>query len=262
MPFLTVNGLTLSVADGSAKESFEEIGDTSRAFDGTLRRSRLTRKRILSVDTAPMLATDAYAWEQLLAGEGHTWSFNTSLYSSKGLGPNASTGLTVNATAPQFGAGMMRVAAAGTPNTAVFATGLGSVWTVAVWVSVAAGPWGHFVVRSDGAKWVNGVRNDGAATAFLVVSGSVTLSGHTTDTVDYDDLVVLPYAVPDAWPETWGVATSAFSALPALTLGGDVVPEGTRTVMGSVEVSDVGQMTLGGSWRDNARVIAVTFSEV
>lgn len=89
MPFIKVNGITISVADGKSRLRREPIGGAfSRADDGT---ARLTRKKLArnwDLETIPLAATEAYPLAGLLWGLGNLWTFNADEYSDgKAQGP-------------------------------------------------------------------------------------------------------------------------------------------------------------------------------
>jgi len=262
MPWLTVNGVELggSIQEGSAQETRREIGDTTPAYDGTLRKSRLSVKRDLEFETTPMTSANALAWESYLRGLGERWSFDTSLYGSKGLGPVAGYAATNPAGTPKFGAAILRVTA--TTGAISYAAALGSNWTAMFWRYETA-VWHHYTVLSDGKKWYDGVRNDALSTTwFSVASGTATITNTTGSAVDYDDLVLLPFLVPADWPPVFGVASSAFSNLPSLTLAGDIIPEATtRSALGEVSMVPA-KVYLSGSLVTNAKLLSVILSQV
>lgn len=241
---LRVNRINLGTIMATSEEPTGErrdIGEEGLATDGSMRVTRLTRKRDLKFKTIPLSAADAFAWESLLIGEGEVWSFDASLYGSKGLGPFASAGATVVGTgAPKFGAKMLNLAAtSGTISYMAAINTFGVVstgWTVIVYRSTDAGTtWTHYVVRSDGAKWVDRVRNDAASTTWLTVGmdGKVTIANVTGAAVNYDDLTILPFDVLASWIPALGWI--AFCPLPYLDLDGSFIPEQTRRrVLGHV----------------------------
>lgn len=255
MSWLTVNGIEIPALVDSASESRREIGETSPSFNGTMRKSRQSTKRDISFETPPLSGADAHAWDMLLRGVGEQVSFFDTFYSSKGLGPSVgytaelSGGMTYHL---GFGFQMLFFDGA---KTISYAADLGLVWTVAVWYG-PDGDYHHYLVDSDGRKWVDGVRNDGASTTFISVSsGTCTLTGNT---VFADSLLLLPYLVPTTWPPVLGTATTAFSDLPELFLSGDVVPEASsRTAFGEVSLKVVRTASA-----NNERVLSVSFSEV
>lgn len=243
MAVLSVNQINVGalIAAGDApRVEVRDIGNEAQGADGTWRVTRSARKRDLKFKTVPLTAADALAWASLFAGEGESWSFDFSLYGSKGLGPSANVGCTVPGGSSKFGAGKLSVpATSGSITYAAAINSFGSTtdWTVGVWRSTDSGAtWSHYLVRSDGAKWLNGARNDGTSTTWLTVSaGSVTIANTSGSAVLYDDLVVLPYKSVTAWGPTLGTATAAFSSLPLLNVAGDIVTEqATRLMLGKV----------------------------
>ena len=263
MSFLLVNGVELGdlISEPSGvQEGRREIGETTPAYDGTLRKSRQSIKHDLEFETTPMLSATALAWESLIRGLGEKWSFDTDLYGSKGLGPTAGYVASRTTSGPKFGAGELSVTA--TTGTISFAASLGSNWTAAFWRYESAA-WHHYVITSAATKWYDGVSDDAHATTwFAVASGTATITNTTGAAVLYDDLVLLPFLPVSTWPTVWGVAASAFSLLPRLTLSGDAIPEAsTRTVIGDATPS-FRKVVLSGSLRTNAKVLAISLSEV
>lgn len=245
MTVLTINDIAVGpiiAAGEEPKGARRDIGGEAVATDGSTRVTRSTRKHDLKFRSIYLTEADAHAWESLLIGEGEVWSFDASLYGSKGLGPSASTGATVVAGSAKFGTGKLNLAATtGTISypAAVNAFGSAGAWSVCVWRSTDGGAtWTNYVVRSDGAKWVAGVRDDAASTTWLSVdaNGVVTIANTTVAAVQYDDLAVLPYLVLTTWPAVLAAATQAWTPLPYLDAGGTWVTEQTRRrVFGQVE---------------------------
>lgn len=230
------------------------IGSERVAFDGTLIRQRRAFKRSWRLRSTLMSEENAYALTRLLQGEGHHWDFAAAsgyLYSSKGLG-NESGSATRTGSGGKFGA-YITIAAT---SEVVWDTDVEDYTdsTIMVWY-YTGGAWHHYIVRGDGAKWVDGVRNDGASTPFI----SITSNGkaHLGDTAsgstqDFDDLVVLPFKISADMAEVFGVSTAAFSDLPELTLTGDIVPGTSATVMAVGDVSaTLTQGVFDGSWAQN-----------
>lgn len=262
MAFLTINGIDVEVAASSPPAATsEEVGERVRAFDGTLRVSRHAIKLSYEFTTPPMSRADATALRRLLMGEGHAWSFDSTLYSSKGLGGSSVTNAGQQASgSSKFGAGRLQVGA--TTGTITFAASLGSTWSVGLWRSTDGTTYTHYLVRSDGAKWVDGTRSDATATTWLSVSGgSLTIANTTGTAVYYDDLVALPFLTADTWGPMLGVATSAFSALPSLSVTGDMV-EGTTTCIGAADSYEVLAASVDGTWTSNLRRLRAILSEV
>lgn len=232
MSFLSINQYALSILQDDVDCSFEQYGSEGPAYDGTWLRTVRARKRVWgSMSTAPMSRLDAIALAGLLEGLGHHWSFDDSTdfsYSSKGLPIFSSTAAPTYGTtspSPKFGAGRLKLDATKTVTWPTAFGGSTAHYTLMVW-KWSGSVWNHYILRKDGAKWVDGVRNDGASTPFFaVVSGNARL-GDTGSGSDqfFDGFVTLPFLISAGMATAFGTATTAFSALPKLTMTGDIVP--------------------------------------
>lgn len=257
MAFLTINGVALSAAVDSFEEQPREIGERDTSFNGTGVVSRQTTKRDVSFDTTVLTPTEGRAWDKLLRGEGHVWSFDSSFYSSKGLGPNAGYVATQSGSSGKF-TGHLSVSA--TTGTITFATQLGTTWALMYWRFESAA-WHHHIINSDGVKYLDGVVDVGATTYIAVSGGSVTITNATGSPVLYDDLVVVPFVVPAAWAAVWGVAATAFPSLPRLSVAGDFDPE-ARTMLGEVTSGKLQPATIGSTFYAATRKLKVALREV
>ncbi len=277
-PWLALNGINLGSMAGltGAKGQRRDIGEEASSVDGSLVVTRSKRKHDLSFDSVPLAGADAFAWESLIIGEGEVWSFNDSLYGSKGLGPSAVTGAARGSSpAAKFGTDKLRVP--GSTGTITYAgAGLNSAGvdngsTVMVW-RLETG-WHHYTITSDGACWYDGARADGTAHAWLVFgsagTGDITITHSGSTDFDYDDLVVLPFRVLDDWPPVWGVATVPFSRLPILNASGAMVRENftlagavTRPVLGACADAAVLVGRRGTAMQHDLRRLAIELKEV
>lgn len=273
MSFLNVNGVALGAVN--LTESVREIGNTTAAFDGTLRKSRQATKRDLDGGVPPMTQADAYAWEQHLRGIGETWSFETSLYGSKGTGPAGDDGSpALSAVHAKFGSKSLVIPNDTADGLQFVITSDSGPYTVSLW-HYYSGAWHHRIFGSAGGfGYVDGVQdstagNDGAR-GIDTSTGSgyrlLNLGDFATGTLGgaqyFDDLVILPYAVPVSWVAGIYAKTVAFSALPVLTVTGDAIPESTRSCMGEAASSEFMQAVVDGSFRTNARKLSFKLSQV
>lgn len=236
MSWLTINGIELSgiVALDSPEGPRRDIGGAREAASGRSSLTRQARKRDLRFETVPLSGGDAFAWEALLTGAGHVWSFDVSRYSSKGVGPSFSDGtLESTSPAPKYGAKYLRLVVDATLEYALGAAF--AAWTASMWVfnANAENAWTHYVVRSDGAKWVNGVRSDSYALSvnFTGSDGLFTVVGPDPGPANVDDLVICPGLWVDDWPAQIFAAGRAFGAAPYLTAAGLLVPEAATRQM-------------------------------
>lgn len=208
MSILTINGLPVSL--DSMRESVAPVrGAVARGPGGYLSKPGGALKRSLDIRSIPMSLGDATALKGLLTGAGHVLSFEESLYSADGLGPDA--GYTVSlSTLHKFGSFSCFIYAG---RTATWDAQLGDKYVISAWGYDTS--W-HHLASVSGVEYVDGVAS---AIVDLTVSssGAVVLAGSTYSRID--DLVILPYAVPIATLLT--LHASAFSALPRLRLAGD-----------------------------------------
>lgn len=254
--FLTVNGVTLPVAQGSVRETIRDIGTTETAFDGSMLRQRLATKYDLELETTPAVGATAFAWQQLLRGEGNHWSFNSTFYSSKGIGPSSTTGCSlVSSPTPAYGAKCLDITGGNSFVVAGYTSG-GTVTTL-LW-RYESGAWHHYIIDGNAVSvYRDGSSYGGSIAAwFSATGGNITLTGAG----DFDDMTVLPFYMPTDWYS--GVYTFmssyAWSDCPRLTLAGDAIWEATtRSVMGFCETSKPLSGVVGGSFTSTARTLSI-----
>ena len=92
MSFLRVNGWAIPMRDQSAEEEHVMGGDFARSFSGSPLSDERFDKRIWSGQTPPVTEMVALAIRGAVRGLGHLWSFDSDLYSSKGLTPGSTVG--------------------------------------------------------------------------------------------------------------------------------------------------------------------------
>jgi hypothetical protein len=266
MAFLSICGYDIPIKDGQADDSFESEGADTRALSGKWISMRRYTKREFRLRTTIRPKLEAAAIMHLLNGEGHYWNFNDAVwqYSSKGL--NITSGTATQGAGGQFN-GKIRIT---TPTVVVWPAlaPAADQWTVMLWQKLAAaGTYTHVVVRDDGAKWIDGVRNDAASTLYITVApgGDVTI-GDGTDTRDFDDLVIVSWRVSDAMPPAFyasGVPFGSTGTLPSLRVRGELL-EPHVAVMDCYAVdikSDVIQAMDDGTWDPAGREVSFRLVE-
>lgn len=260
MPFLTVNGLEVPVlVPSSPTSSGVEVGGRLRATDGS---QIITRRRTLWTFTGstPILSPrDADAFESLLMGAGDRWPWDGSLYSVKGAQPlNGYTG-TVSAVGGRWD-GCMTTAAGQSVGYAVKAAG--GPASLSFW-RFETSAWAHYLLRTDGAKWRNGARNDALSTSWLAFSlGSSDAVWTAAGQVD--EGTVWPCIVPDTWAGLLYNGSTGLlgSALPSLNVAGDVTgARGTIRAAGFVSSAAFTPAQIAGAWEPEARALAFTIEE-
>jgi hypothetical protein len=268
MPFITVNGLQLGILNGNADEDADEIGERDRAFSGALLSSIRAFKRAWKMGTPPIGSATATAWMGLLRGYGHHWGFDDATYyaySSKGLGYTTLVGTLARRTAtpaPKFGSGYISLTATGSLTYGVQVP-LASAWALMVW-RYEGGAWHHYIKCSDGTKYKDGAVY-GSAIAFLDMLATAAVLGDSASIASqyFDDFVSVPFVIPAAWAAVLGVATSAFSDLPRLTVAGDFVEDTSVEVEGSEVTGKYIQFydDSAGAWDAAGRELSFTIKE-
>lgn len=84
MSFLTINGLTIPIARGG-QTTPQLVGEFARAFDGNLLCDNRGFKRVWKFKTTAMKQSDAEIVRGILQGNGDIITFDTGIYSSKGM---------------------------------------------------------------------------------------------------------------------------------------------------------------------------------
>jgi len=241
--FLKLSGIPVPISVDTAKQGVDRGGNRERALDGTLREHRRFSKATWSFATKLLPVASALAFRGLIDGRGHSWDFETHLYSSKGLGPSTSSGATNNASGAKYGsAGLQLTATTGTITFVALPATAPDGYSVAFWRKVGAGAWNHYAVASSAAGtvyYLNGVVD--TSPSFLTVTtsaGTVKLDAAGSTTY-YDDLVVLPYPMVSDWPLAITNAGAAFGPLALLTASGFGIENGQRSVTVGGEVQNM-----------------------
>lgn len=255
MAFLAINGIEIPVREGTLGEESRDIGERAQAFDGTLRMSRLAQKLDLAFDTPVM--TDGASWYGLLTGQGEKWSFDSSVYGSKGSPPSAATSAAVSATRSKFGGKSLKLTATTGDVTFTQNTDTAAFWH---WNGAA---WDHYVYNTAGVIHKNGVSPASGPTGVTVtVNGTAVRFQAGGGDVFLDDLVITPYGWVSTWQATVYAAGAAFGLTPQLAVTGDAIIAGSPRIMLGVVSFDFVKAVLGGSFRTNARILHVKLTAV
>lgn len=260
MAGLKLNGIELPVRVDDFRRDPLVVRDEANAFDGTPRATELDGERSIWTGSLSRQTQDVtHAFRQLIKGAGHSWGFDADLYSAKGLVATAAGGVAWNGSSGKYDGG----ADVPVGGSLTFPVALGSEWTALLWRKVGVGSYAHYIVRGS-AKWLGGARNDAALTGWLVVgASSVTLFGDAASTVSYDDVVLLPFEVPDDWPpEMYAeAAVRAHAALPRLNAEGDLIRGGPVEVLGKPGGSQISPFVSGGVLHLGGEVLSFTLTE-
>ena len=216
MAFLTINGFEVSILDGSADVSEEEIGSSSRAFSGHLLQSTRARARVFGGTTPILTSANAKAIVGLLKADGHYWEFDDQ-YSSKGLGVASGT-YTLASSQITIGSG----------NTVSFDTNIGSAWSI-----IAYDGTDTYTLDSLGTEYENGSTSSGNDNMFDVVSGDLKLYGTNQAgagaSMTWNWVLILPFVFTASMHATFS-NVSTFSETPALTVSGNALKSESVTM--------------------------------
>lgn len=275
MSWFKVNGIETKKVAALARPptgARRDIGRQVEAVDGTTVVTRQARKHDLKFETVPLSGSDALAWEGLFSGEGNVWSFDSSVYSSKGVG-GGGAGSSLQTTYKKYGAKALKLAGGG--GSTWVSSGLQAPtanYTIALWAAHASAlTFHHYAMTFDGSteiKWIDGVLSPGFDFDDLAVAplGELVLSTGTFGDEDcyFDDVVFCPYLWPADWAAQVAAAGAPFGASPFLTCSGDLVREAaTRTMIGRPGVSDkIAKLGLGsGGLTSDVRTLAFDLAE-
>ena len=245
MAYFEINGIShgLQVFVDAADNNEQQ----QRKFSGRLFRDRRFLKSRYTCGTRFISRQERDALRGLIEGRGHVWDFEPTIpfplgdkHSSKGLGELAGATSIVNGAGP-LAAKPFNILVVTDVSYDTSSQGFGALWTLIYWRNEDVFPmfeWHHIVQTSDGHKWRDGVRSDGLdVTEATFVSGDLLLDNGSGSSgiSNYDDVVALPFVVPDRWGDAWP-RTIPYPSLPELLLSGDCLEEGAfpegKTVQG------------------------------
>jgi hypothetical protein len=239
MVFARLNGWPIPMRSGTVSETHERVGALGERYHGgPATRAERARARRIPFTTAPMLHAEADTLEGILEGRGAHFPLDFDAHSDRtGVGPDTdSPGNWAIVprelyTSGVFGAGYLSVT-----TSIVWDLRLPADWLVMFWRDVDSSATAeHVAVRSDGAKWLDGTRNDAAAVPELVVDeGAVALT-----TGAYDDLVALPFAPSDTFVDE----TTRWTRGRGLRFYAPFADGTARDVVGGAEHDDTGGFT-------------------
>jgi hypothetical protein len=239
---LKVQGVELdvSVADWEPVR----LGAVARSFSGAPRSSVRTTRRShhFAGDAAGVPVATAEALRGLVEGYGHSWSFDDTeelLTSSRGLAPSETgavgTGAGKYGTCAQFSAGEAATK---------WELGLDGGSNTLMYWRKESGVWVHYLVlRATGTSpdgvWRNAVRTDTDPGIVYPEDGNLVVDPNVDGDADLDELVALPFPVPEAWVPSlysWR-STKAWEPLPFVAASGAAFPGGVVRALGQADTA-------------------------
>ena len=225
MAYFTLNGFAIGLATLSATS--DDVETVERGTSGAMIVDRRANKQAWDVEMSLRDRDEYLPVINIVQGLGHRFSFDNTLNSSKGLTPTSGTA-TFGAASPSPKFGLFRAL---TTSDLVYTFNGYFQWTVSLWFWTGAA-WQLRAQNSNGDKWQNGVKGT-YAWSYDIPVASLTLP----DGEYYDDLVVLPYTLPDALMEAWPT-TAPWSATPYVTVSGDAVGNLVYTAVKSGQIGE------------------------
>lgn len=249
MAYLTLNGFTVPVRATGATYQRIGVGEGSVAFSGRQQPERRAVVRTFTLQAVVDTVDTSNALAGLIQGDGHHWSFDYDLYSSKGLGPLLGYNVTMTGAGGVVG-GFTTVANGASiiyrkiqygDYTMMVFKKTGGVWRQYAYVFDYGT--GTATQYKDGAVHVPGAGDTILNWfSYTTANGDFTLEGADIDGAGldspYDGLVIVPYAMTAAMVAAFYTQTFtlgiAFSDLPTLVLAGDIIPDAPKFFVGSV----------------------------
>lgn len=252
--FCRVCGVTITCAADSVARKLERVDDSSVSMVNRPINRRRGLRLTVEASTTPTSRTRLAALDGLIRGHAHAWTYDVDFHSSRGKGPEAGlTASIVVSPTPKVGAGCADISEI-TYDLDVSDDGveLADRWCWHGWVHDGAA-WQDVQVRSDGAVWVDGVRDDTFDTTWLVIGfGSMSLTG-----VVVDDVALFLFEPDDDMIDelhAWHV-DNAWAAFGRLVVDGDLVEGRTFDALGDVDEGPVVQFSDGGTWENAGGVL-------
>jgi len=266
MAFLLINNYSVPIAHEQASEDNERLGSQERAFGGELIDiERADPKKIWSMETIPLNGALGHSLEMLLLGRGEVWSFDEGgvspnfFWGSKGTGTFSITG-TITTSIGLYPAVFDRSVAFNPTAKVIFDLTLPNDWTVII----RQGASQHFVKRSDGAQWIDGIRDDITPIPDIgVTAGDRPFIENTTGAIkNYDDFVVLPFLLAEEIVLEVAPLVTPWADLPWLRTSGNVALSAVYFTEGTNVKTSLSQFHDSSStWVPAGRVVSFTLRE-
>lgn len=256
MTFLKVIGITVRLT--RSQHGIKPIGDRAEVLVND--RDRLIDfQDEWDVETRPLPGDDAESLEGILDGRAHVIPFDADMWSKAGLPPAAIVGAI---TAGGKWGNFLDSTAAASVVTYVIADMIfsGAVFTVVYWRFNGA-TWDHYIKRSDGVGFLNGVRNDAAGVFHTTVAATSQLQ---LSKDKHDDLAIFPCLISVTHAPLLYAFHNA-QALPSfrkLTIEGDLFEGGGQRIARALSVQRTSRpFNNSGTWDPRGAVLTFKLSE-
>jgi hypothetical protein len=259
MSFLTINGLTVSI-QGEPVINPDIKENRRTTYNGDTRIIRKYNKDSWELETTMMTADKADNLRGLMDGEGHYFSFDSDLYSFKGLSPESGYSVTLLGSGGKYSGGLQ------VDTDIDYDFSYSNEYTVVFWRATASGnTFNHYAFNSDNTKYYNGSENAGVSITFANMDsdGLLTLDNDSDGNADvFDDLIVVPFIMTENMISAIYNLGEAYSNLPRLKINGDMLGNNQTICEGIVNNQPYQPFRSGGSFNNNGQRVSFTLFEV
>jgi hypothetical protein len=249
--FLNVFGHSVSIAEKEGDNTPDMRGEIVASFDNNPIDTRGRPLDSFTFTTIQQTEEEAYALASVLAEDWHHFPLRFSFWSDDGIGPE------IGITASLVSSTYANITAA------TWDTELVGPWTVMGFHANSGDPSTHFVVRSDGAKWFNGVRNDGTATTWLSVDATTGALSITTENIK--KMVAFHTHISAAMVASWYTFQTSNAWTRHLLCSGsfrdDLATTG-KQFLGALTGQTVLRGSRSGTWVETDRSLSFRLDEV
>ena len=269
MPFCTINGFNIPIEDRAAGRDLDLIGRPKRSITGTGEGSFFTSKRTFNLKTPVVENADFLAYQGLVNGEGHVMPLQENAFTADGIGAESGTA-NFTATSNKFDGGDYYLTSSNPDPLKWSGDLLGHTnsddFTVC-WVT-SDSPSGHAIFAKTGTghsvdlQYLNGSPGFGADFSNVQIYGIASVAGiyvlpqaaTITERKQFHEIVYLPFKLNAAQMAAITARTKRFSALPYITVSGDMVDGETVTCTGTSGTSDFVPSSFSGTFGANNRL--------
>lgn len=254
MAALTINGINIPVVESSRQPV--TLGGEERTESGKVRSFERATFYEYRYKTGPLTQSDSALMQSLVRGDGQVLNFESEftttsfLWTTRGRVPSPAPVINVDCQrfAGKWGVYGLRVLGG---KTVSWPLGLGEDWSLVLYQrSDGAGAWTHTIIRSAGDVFVDGAKVPGTTTQpFVTVESDTLVLRGAPSTWLFDDVVALPYVLPDAQCLEAYVFHSAraWPSLPYVLAEGERIPAGGMKMKGTVDTIEHPDFKVNGS---------------
>ena len=157
MSFITISGFAIPISATGVSLDRQAHGEQSMSYGGKQQPQRWGVTRAFDLSSPLTTRENARSLAGLIAGDGHFIPFDTTLYSTKGLGPNTGYTITMSATGGAIG-GYVQVTSAQTL-AYTFSSNYDRTFMICKYVGAA---WVHYALTYDYSTGVTVQYKNGA----------------------------------------------------------------------------------------------------